>query len=254
MSERMKEVKDLLNAPIPRSAVSTREGGRGAKLSYLEGWYVIDRLNEIFGPMGWGFESDVQCVFNGQVKNNYDKDVYNVSYIARGRLVVEVDGKLNEHKDWGYGDGQDPKNPGKAHELAVKEASTDALKRCAKNLGMSMGLALYNKTQENVSDEEEAPQPEKRARKPAETKAATPAPAVQPKAAPAKYSAEGKTRAELMELISASSKVVISKGLATAAQIKTGMQEKYNTTVKEELTDEQARELLTSLQEKINNG
>jgi hypothetical protein len=59
--------------------------------------------------------------------------------------------------DYGYGDGTDKTNPGKAHELAIKEAVTDGLKRCAKNLGPVMGLALYDKDQTDVKEAETKP-------------------------------------------------------------------------------------------------
>jgi hypothetical protein len=39
---------------------------------------------------------------------------------------------------------------GLAHESAVKEAVTDALKRALRSFGNPFGLALYDKTRENV--------------------------------------------------------------------------------------------------------
>lgn len=165
------EIAQELDAPIPRSAVSTREGSNGKDLDYLQGHYVIDRLNKIFGPGRWSYSvSEYTKVFEGQIETKYGP-TFTVSYIAKVELNVRfpkvITEKTDEHSgfswgmsseyisDMGYGDGTDKKNPGKAHEVAIKEAVTDGLKRCAKSLGMSMGLALYSKGQENVTDEEE---------------------------------------------------------------------------------------------------
>lgn len=41
---------------------------------------------------------------------------------------------------------------GLAHESAVKEAETDAMKRCLMTFGNPFGLALYDKTQANVAE------------------------------------------------------------------------------------------------------
>lgn len=144
-------VVEELDAKIPRDCVALREGGGGRKLSYLEGHYVINRLNKVLGQGNWAYTSDVTLV---DASDN-PKGGYSVHYIAKVRLAVTLPGTPTEFTDYGYGDGSDKFLKGKAHELAVKEAVTDGLKRCAKNLGMSLGLALYDKTQENVQDEEE---------------------------------------------------------------------------------------------------
>lgn len=148
------QIKEELNAKIPREAVSQREGGNGKSLSYLSGHYVIDRMNQVFGPGMWSYTSDVTLVHSGEIEA-YGKKSYSVHYLGKVRLVADFgNGIKSDITEYGYGDGSDKVNIGKAHELAVKEAVTDALKRAAKSLGMSMGLALYSKEQENVQDEE----------------------------------------------------------------------------------------------------
>lgn len=142
-----------LDAKIPASAVSERSQA-GVVLSYLEGHYVIDRMNKVFGQGNWQYKLvSLQKVFEGTV-GTADKARYCTSYVASVSLSARYpDGSTTEFLDVGYGDGSDKTNPGKAHELAVKESVTDGLKRCAKNLGMSMGLALYDKEQTNVEDD-----------------------------------------------------------------------------------------------------
>lgn len=180
----MKSYEDIckeLDAGIPQSAVASRSQA-GVTLSYLQGWYVIDKLNKIFGQGHWSYTLDkLEKVFEGKVNEKHC-----VSYIATVNLSVEFSDRVPDNdtitgyrknsvyfSDVGYGDGQDKNNPGKAHELAVKEAVTDGLKRCAKSLGMSLGLALYDKEQEYVYDDSE---PKQKPTKSPVSKATTEAP------------------------------------------------------------------------------
>lgn len=152
-------VKEL-DSNIPAEAVSKRRGNAGTTLSYLEGHYVIDRMNKVIGQGNWAYEIvDQKIVYEGVLKDHYNNDKFHVSYLATVKLSVEFGaGPVSKRvyfTDVGYGNGVDKTNPGAAHELAAKESVTDALKRCIKNLGQSMGLALYDKEQKNVSDTEE---------------------------------------------------------------------------------------------------
>jgi recombination DNA repair RAD52 pathway protein len=224
------EVIKELDKDIPRSAISERDGGSGKKLSYLAGYYVIDRLNKVVGIGNWAYTSDAQLVDSRSVEKE-DKytagkinTTHHAHYLAKVRLVVHLpDSEATEFTDYGYGDGSDKLLPGKAHELAVKEAVTDGIKRCAKNLGMSMGLALYDKEQVNVS-EEEAP----------------------------KADAKPPNRDKINELITMNSRVIIDKKLATADEIRAEMNQLYGTSKKEDLTDSQASEFLTKMRNKLN--
>jgi DNA recombination protein Rad52 len=150
MSRTIGQIREDLNAKIPRGAITTRESGFGSKLSYLTSYYVFDRLNQIFGPENWSYTiQELKNTFSGEVKGKHY-----VCYVAQVALQTKYpDGSVRHDVDVGFGDGQDATNPGKPHELASKEAVTDGLKRCAKSLGMSMGLALYDKGQDNVEEE-----------------------------------------------------------------------------------------------------
>lgn len=154
MNKTIEQIEKELDQKIPRDVVSLRDGGGGRKLSYLEGHYVIDRLNKVFGHLNWTKEiTDVRQVVNTTPKGEFP------AYLVKVTLVVKVITN-HEHDLYttvikeGYGYGSD-KSGLNAHELAIKEAVTDALKVAAKDLGMSMGLALYDKTQENVEDAEQ---------------------------------------------------------------------------------------------------
>lgn len=243
-----KEIREKLNAKIPREVISEREGGGARKLSYLEGWYVINRLNEIFGQGRWSYEvKEMRLVFAAEVAG---KQV--AHYVAHGSLGFSLpDGRQSYFTDFGYGDGSDKYNPGKAHELAVKEAATDGLKRCARNLGMSMGLALYDKKQENVDDgEPEEIKPAAKSAAPAKRETVS-APV---EAAVGKSTPPEATREQVNSSISSKAKVLIAKKLMTKSDIRNEMVARYAQSEKEGLTDAQASEFAQFLQQSIDKG
>lgn len=119
----------------------------GPKGDYLEGWHVIAEANRIFGFDGWSYEAvDTRCVSEAPRKiGKQQKDGWGVTYTSRVRVVVQ--GIVRE--DFGAGHGYDV-DAGLAHESAVKEAVTDALKRALRTFGNPFGLALYDKSRANV--------------------------------------------------------------------------------------------------------
>lgn len=132
----------------------------GPKGSYLEGWHVIAEANRIFGFDAWSYEVvEARCVSEAPRKiGKQQKDGWGVTYTAKVRVVVQ--GIVRE--DFGAGHGYDV-DAGLAHESAVKEAVTDALKRALRTFGNPFGLALYDKTRANVGEadggQSEAPKP-----------------------------------------------------------------------------------------------
>lgn len=118
----------------------------GISLSYLEGHQVIQQLNEL--PDKWSFhiKSLEQLYVPRETTNKAGKVGHECGYQCIGRLVVGA----QTFEDVGYGMGTSYNTIADACESAGKEAVTDALKRCAKNLGNYFGLALYDKDQEAV--------------------------------------------------------------------------------------------------------
>ncbi len=150
------ELVKVLDSNIPEDVIEKRSGGGGKELSYLSGAYVIDRLNQVLGIGEWSYSIEsLTKVFEGEVAG-YSGDVKSVSYTAIVQLEASIAGKRVFFTEVGYGDGTDKKNAGKAHELAVKEAVTDGVKRAAKNLGRSMGLGLYFKEGQYVGETSDA--------------------------------------------------------------------------------------------------
>jgi len=137
-----------LQKPLSQEVVKTREQS-GRQLSYVEGWWVIAEANRIFGFGSWNQDIvEIKGVSEYQRKIGQAKrDGWGVSYIARVR--VTVNGVSREGVGAGHGIDVDL---GQAHESAIKEAATDAMKRAFMTFGNQFGLALYDKEQRNVVD------------------------------------------------------------------------------------------------------
>lgn len=119
----------------------------GPKGDYIEGWLAIDEANRIFGFGEWSYEvRAVSCVAEKpRGIGKEQKPGFGVTYTAHVRVVV---GDV-VREDFGAGHGYDV-DLGLAHESAIKEAVTDSLKRALRTFGNPFGLALYDKTRENV--------------------------------------------------------------------------------------------------------
>lgn len=271
MSEAKKTLEQLqqdLDSPIPRSAVKEREGNGGRSFSYLSADYVIARMNQLFGNLNWSTETvEVRAVHTGTVQK-YGKDVHTCHYIARVKVEVQhldQNGRVlrTSHMGTGYGDGSDKENMGKAHELAAKEAESDALKRACKNLGQSMGLALYDKDQTNVI-EDSAPasssRPEnKPAGKPAQAStpgtSAAPAASSRPAATSDLHASRGQGaptgREQLNKRILSLARIKASKTGKTLDDIRGEMKQAYGVDKSDALTDTQAAEFAAALEKAV---
>ena len=131
-----------LKKPLDRKHVASRSQA-GRDLAYIESWFAISEANRIFGHGAWNRETTIQMI--GQPREVGDK--WRVEYLAKVRITV---GDIIRD-GCGFGQGID-KDVGQAHESALKEAESDAMKRALMTFGNPFGLALYDKTQSNVVD------------------------------------------------------------------------------------------------------
>jgi hypothetical protein len=146
-----------LSAPLDRAKVRQREQGRGS-VSYIEGWQVIAEANRIFGFDGWQRQTlQLRCIHQAErligsrANGREPKPGWGVTYTARVRITVGGPGlPLVIREGYGAGHGIDT-DLGQAHESALKEAETDAMKRALMTFGNPFGLALYDKQQRQVS-------------------------------------------------------------------------------------------------------
>lgn len=144
-----KDQYEQLLKPLNRSRVATRSQA-GRNLSYLEAWDVKAHLIRIFGFGGWSSEVlDASLAFEDQ----NEKGQWNVGYKVTLRLTVfgtsevyDVRGRRDRdciYTETAVGSATLPQR-GEAHDMAVKTAESDALKRAAINLGTQFGLSLYD--------------------------------------------------------------------------------------------------------------
>ncbi|WP_411877220.1 RAD52 family DNA repair protein [Vulcanococcus limneticus] len=146
-----------LSAPLDRAKVRQREQGR-SKVHYLEGWQVIAEANRIFGFDGWQRQTiAVRCVaqaerlIGARGTSREQKPGWGVTYTARVRVTVTAGGLIPLVREGsGAGHGIDV-DLGQAHESALKQAETDAMKRALMTFGNPFGLALYDKRQREVT-------------------------------------------------------------------------------------------------------
>ncbi|PIL23388.1 hypothetical protein GSI_14699 [Ganoderma sinense ZZ0214-1] len=128
--------------------ISQRPGpGGGPKLTYAEGWKIINLANEVFGFNGWS--STVVNITIDFIDFNEESRRFNVGVTAIVRVTLR-DGVF--HEDVGYGLLENSKSKGAALDKCKKEAVTDAVKRSLRNFGNLLGNCLYDKayTQEVV--------------------------------------------------------------------------------------------------------
>ncbi len=143
----------------PPENLSTRSQS-GMELTYVQGWWDIDELNEIFGWDGWSYSTadgpkelfaQWHKVQKWDDKTKAYKEVDRFDVVCRAAVMLEVYTDISDwtitREDVGYGNGMTYKHGQEidAYEGAGKEAVTDALKRAARTLGNRFGNCLYDK-------------------------------------------------------------------------------------------------------------
>jgi DNA recombination protein Rad52 len=135
-----------LSGKLLSKHVKSRKAPDGATLSYVEGWHSIAEANRIFGYDAWDRQTmTLKCVWEG-----LRQGVHACSYIARVRVRVRTGDTMVCREGCGSGHGTGV-IPGEAHESAIKEAETDAMKRALATFGNPFGLALYDRERRGVT-------------------------------------------------------------------------------------------------------
>jgi len=140
---------ETLMRPLNGTRVAKRSQG-GKQLSYLEAWDVKAHLTRVFGFGGWDLQMlDYHYVTAREYQSSGDnpKPMVEVIYSARMQLTVrdEQGREVCRHSEAAVGSASGPASMlGEHHDNAVKQAASDALKRCAINLGSQFGLSLYD--------------------------------------------------------------------------------------------------------------
>jgi recombination DNA repair RAD52 pathway protein len=133
--------------PLNASRIAQRNQS-GISLSYLEAWDVKAHLIRIFGFGGWS--ADVLSA-DLMFEDKDEKGRWNVGYKVIMRLRIDAQGDFlgdTTYTEAAVGSATLPQR-GEAHDMAVKTAESDALKRAAINLGTQFGLSLYDNGNRN---------------------------------------------------------------------------------------------------------
>lgn len=139
--------QEVLLKPLNSTRVAKRSGG-GKSLSYLEAWDVKAHLIRIFGFGGWSWDVKVaELAFEEQGLSSKGTENWSVGYKVIGTLKIEA--LYATYTEAAVGFSTLPAR-GEAHDMAIKTAESDALKRAAINLGDQFGLSLYNNGSTNA--------------------------------------------------------------------------------------------------------
>lgn len=120
----------ILSAPTPGEFVKVKPGRGGKPVKYVEGGFVVGKLNETFGPLNW----DIEVLEEGQTERKNENKAEGEVWV-RARLTI-----IDHVKGYKIGKTQYGQHP--IHERvpigdAKKAALTDALKKCASLLGVA---------------------------------------------------------------------------------------------------------------------
>jgi len=145
---------ETLSRRINPSRIANRSQG-GKQLSYLEAWDVKAHLIRVFGYCG--FDSELieyrhvttrDYMSKGDPEKNKEPvAMVEVIYTATVRLTIKdtTGFMLATYIEAAGGSASGPLTMlGEHHDNALKTAESDALKRCAINLGNQFGLSLYD--------------------------------------------------------------------------------------------------------------
>jgi hypothetical protein len=127
--------QDMLLAPLAESRIESRQG-----MSYVNVSDVRRYLIRIFGFGGFStYADEAECISVREGQGSSGKN-WEVVWKVRVRLYIDALGV--EYTEYAIGSSSQPSLP-EAHDMAIKTAESDALKRCAVNLGDQFGLSLY---------------------------------------------------------------------------------------------------------------
>ena len=130
------EQRDRLLLPLDRSRVEARDGFSYLNVSDVRRWLI-----RIFGFGGFSYSvSEAELISHTEATNSKGKINQVVSW--KVKVALEVPALSAHYESYAIGTSQQP-SLGDAHDMAIKTAESDALKRCCVNLGDQFGLSLY---------------------------------------------------------------------------------------------------------------
>ncbi len=114
----------------PADKIKQRKAKGGGTWDYVETGYVIDTLNRVFGYM-WSFEVQTSIEEAAKISSSG-------TCVVKGRLTVYVDGHALVKEQFGRCECKKKRDSGEFLDFGndMKGAASDALKKCASELGL----------------------------------------------------------------------------------------------------------------------
>jgi len=135
---------DALLAPIHKSRVQQDPQGH----SHIEAWDVRRMLNRIFGFCGWSLiqvETPTLIYERPAEIGKEKRPGFSVTYRASLAIVIHTSDGDATYAGSAIGSStMGERSLGDCHDMALKTAESQALKRAATNLGDQFGLSLYD--------------------------------------------------------------------------------------------------------------
>jgi len=120
MSKTAAQIATELEAEFGEKDLKHRPGRAGMTFTYVDARAVAQRLTEVLTIGGWQFKTKPLDLVRG---------------VVRGKLKILVEGVWLTHEDAGYPNSTQDDEP-------LKSAASDALRRCAAQVGV--GRSLYS--------------------------------------------------------------------------------------------------------------
>ena len=114
--------------------------------AHVEAWEIRRTLIRVFGHGGWSTDLQDMTLVKEVEQTAGDRSRWTVIYRATVVLTVRTaDGReLCRYHGTAIGEAVNQPSLPDAHDMALKSADSQALKRAAVNLGDQFGLSLYN--------------------------------------------------------------------------------------------------------------
>ena len=127
----------IINVQTPPEFIKERAIRGGKRMArYVEGGYIIAKLNQAFGPASWDFDVVEQSIVQEKPKGSGEK--------VRGEVWVKGKLTIKDHKA-GYSVSKTQFGTKEMYEGVplgdtLKAAATDAMKKCAVQFGIALDV------------------------------------------------------------------------------------------------------------------
>ena len=130
-------VKKQIYLETPTEFIKERKGKGQKTFRYVEGGYVVARLNQIFSPVGWDFDVIEHIIEPNEV-------------VVKGKLIIKNPLQKYQVSKTQY--GSKTRYPEIPLGDTLKAASTDALKKCASFFGIALDVYWQGLDEEKLSE------------------------------------------------------------------------------------------------------